>query len=384
MRRTRCRMGHPGADKDHRGKHESSIHDHTSPHTERESVFVGFIPERNHIKWRVGVCGGCGHQMVSATELIGGIAMALFKAVYLLFAALFMLVLLPGKIVTQCIRPRNEKSFISIFITGASSGLGAELAKQYARPGVTLTLTARRESKLAEVAAECERRGADVRLEAVDVRDASAMAKALLTADTVRELDLVIANAGVHPLMAGAADAASILTETTGTVTETNVLGVCNTLVPIIESMQSRRRGQLVIISSLASYCPICDPAWVAYNASKMWTRCYGMGLRGALEPFGVGVTTVCPGYVDSEMVDAVLGAGVNPQAVRGVMPVGRAVRGIVAAVAANVGVFSFPASEVIGTTFVGYNILPPFAWNALMARFRITTGKTNSKLKAL
>ena len=72
--------------------------------------------------------------------------------------------------------------------------------------------------------------------------------------------------------------------------------------------------------------------------------------------------------------LDAVTAAGINEQAVRSVMPVDRAVRGIIHAIGVNRGVHAFPMTELIGTTLVGFNLLPPFALNAMVANFRLTT----------
>ena len=89
---------------------------------------------------------------------------------------------------------KNPKA---ILITGASSGIGAALAKVYAGPGVSLALTGRQEERLAAVAAQCRERGAAVTTAALDVTNPAALADWIAAMDQARPLDLVIANAGI-------------------------------------------------------------------------------------------------------------------------------------------------------------------------------------------
>src|SRR5271165_540852 len=91
----------------------------------------------------------------------------------------------------------------SILITGASSGIGAALARLYAAKGVALALGGRDAGRLAKVAADCRSAGAEVSEAIIDVTDLAAMEGWVAEADRLRPIDLVIANAGVS---AGTAD----------------------------------------------------------------------------------------------------------------------------------------------------------------------------------
>lgn len=331
----------------------------------------------------------------SPSELLGAILVSVYKLLILSVFTIGALVVLPFKAITWLLFPAKPTSFNSICITGASSGIGAELARQYAAPGVRLVLTARRVDRLEAVKDDCVARGAEVVICSVDVNDVEATSSALLAADDERPIDLLIANAGVHPyqlsshvdrvVSAAAAAAQSgqasgqapcrevmVLAATLAPVTDCNVCGVVNTVAPLLTRMQSRAQGQIVLTASVASYCAMTDHEWVAYHASKVWVRSFGMGLRGLLQPYGVGVTVLCPGLVASEMATSINSREtiIKNKAV----PTGVAVAAMRRAIGTNVGVHVMRehSSEMQGVYFLGYNVLPPFAFNAMMAGFRM------------
>ena len=186
-----------------------------------------------------------------------------------------------------------------ILITGASSGIGKALALAYAAPGVVLFLAGRDAVRLEAVAEICEQRGARVHPRVIDVTDRVGMAVWLAEVEMSASLDLVIANAGIsggtgHPEGEGAAQTREIFA--------VNVEGVLNTILPAIGPMRAKRSGQVVIISSLASFRGL--PTAPAYAASKAAVRVWGEGLRGWLAADGIGVSVVCPGFVKSHMTE--------------------------------------------------------------------------------
>jgi short-subunit dehydrogenase len=189
----------------------------------------------------------------------------------------------------------------SILITGASSGIGAALARRYARPGTHLALGARHPGRLATIAAECRQTGANVLEQSVDVTDREAMAAWIGTADRDAPLDLVIANAGTagQHLPHGP--------ERTRTIFAVNLDGVLNTIEPAETVMLARGRGHLALMSSLVSFYG--SPNSSAYCSSKAAVRLLGEGLRPRLAHSGILVTVICPGYVETPMT-----AGVRPR----------------------------------------------------------------------
>ena len=178
-----------------------------------------------------------------------------------------------------------------VVITGASSGLGAALARHYATPGRRLTLHGRDAERLDEVARACGTKGAEVRLLTADVLDRAAMATGLVEADATTPVDLLIANAGISGVSPDA-DATRIL--------QVNVQGVLNTVEPLVPRMQERGRGHIALVSSLAGFRGM--PQAPAYCASKAAVRVYGEGLRGRLLAHGIAVSVVCPGFVATPM----------------------------------------------------------------------------------
>src|SRR5690606_18853811 len=134
-----------------------------------------------------------------------------------------------------------------ILITGASSGIGASLAQAYAAPGIRLSLGGRDEKRLAAVAELCLAAGAEVSQAQLDVRDAEAMARWIEHEDSAVPLDLVIANAGISAGTGGSGETP----EQARRIFAVNCDGVVNTVLPAIDVMRRRRRGQIAIVSSV-------------------------------------------------------------------------------------------------------------------------------------
>ena len=220
----------------------------------------------------------------------------------------------------------------SILITGASSGLGAALARHYAAPGIRLALGGRDAARLEAVAAACREAGAEAATALVEVTDAAAVGGWVTRADGAAPLDLVIANAGVSGgTLGGAGESAAH----TRAIFEVNVGGVINTVLPAAALMRERRRGQIAIMSSLAGFRGL--PRAPAYAASKAAVRAWGEGLRGDLHGHGIGVSVVCPGFILTPMTNA------NKYSMPFLMDAGRAARIIARGLAGNRARIAFP-----------------------------------------
>jgi len=188
-------------------------------------------------------------------------------------------------------------SQLVICITGASSGIGAALSEYYARPGVVLALLARDLTELKSISERCLAKGAVVYEYLADVTDHDAMRKSAADLlDRVEYVDLVIANAGIR----GEEDADCQDTSIAEEIMRVNYFGVINTFSPFIRPMKARGRGQLAVISSIAAFRG--TPNSGAYSASKAAVNVWTESLRLRLAPFGIGLTTICMGFVNTAM----------------------------------------------------------------------------------
>jgi short-subunit dehydrogenase len=197
---------------------------------------------------------------------------------------------------TGAVEPRG-----AVLVTGASGAIGGALAAAYAAPGRVLVLHGRNEARLERVARECERRGAEVEARALDVRDASALARWLVNVASRRPIALAIVNAGaIHVLPPGAVEEPR---EEAERVMSVNVGASIATVAALLPHMRARGGGQIALVASLLAWFGL--PQAPAYCASKAALKIYGEALRAPLAREGIRVSVVLPGFVKSDMSDA-------------------------------------------------------------------------------
>lgn len=241
-----------------------------------------------------------------------------------------------------------------VFITGASSGIGAALARHYAGQGAQLGLAARNAGKLTALAVSLP---VPCHCYPLDVADAAALAAA--AADFIARAglpDIVIANAGVSvgTLTQEAADLPAFRR-----VFDTNVLGMVHAFQPFVAAMTARGSGRLAGVASVAGLRGL--PGAGAYSASKAATIAYLESLRVELRGSGVKVVTLAPGYIATPMT-----AG-NPYPMPFLMPVDAAARSMVRHIArgARFAVMPWP----MGIVAVLLRLLPRPLFDMLAAR---------------
>jgi NADP-dependent 3-hydroxy acid dehydrogenase YdfG len=186
---------------------------------------------------------------------------------------------------------------VRAIITGASSGIGAALAHELARRGWTLGLLARREDLLDALVHELPTKSVAL---PCDVTDAVAVHEAVKQGAEVLggPFDLAVANAGVgvpsHAAKFNLADAELM--------TRVNILGMFNLFDAVIPSMIERRVGRFAGIASIAGLRGL--PTSSVYSATKAAMQAFLEASRVDLIQYGVGVTTVNPGFVVTAMTE--------------------------------------------------------------------------------
>jgi len=183
-----------------------------------------------------------------------------------------------------------------VMITGASSGIGAALAREAARQGADVALLARREERLEALAREVEAAGRRALVLRADVTaDGDLEAAAARTREAFGRVDVVVANAGFS-----VAHGFSRLTlEDYRRQLETNVFGVLRTAFATIEDLKASR-GCLAVIGSVTGYVAL--PGTSPYAMSKAAVHALAESLHFELARHGVAVLKVVPGFVDSEI----------------------------------------------------------------------------------
>ena len=183
-----------------------------------------------------------------------------------------------------------------VLITGASSGIGAGLAREFVSQGASVALLARRAERLRTLAAEIRAAGGHALAIPCDVTREGDLERAVaLTVAGLGPIDVVVANAG----FAVAGPFKKLRLDDYRRQFETNLFGVLRTVYATIDELM-RSRGTLVIIGSVSGH--ISTPGNSPYAMSKHAVRAYAEALRVELAPQGVAVVLITPGFVDSEI----------------------------------------------------------------------------------
>ena len=183
-----------------------------------------------------------------------------------------------------------------VFITGASSGIGAALAVAFAREGADVALAARRVDRLRQVQDQVQALGRRARTIACDVtRDGELERAVSETHATLGTVAVCVANAGFGVV----GDAARLTLDDYRRQFETNVFGVLRTLYATLEDLR-RTRGRFVIVGSVSGH--LGTPGASAYAMSKFAVRGLAQSLDGELARDGISVVLVSPGFVESEI----------------------------------------------------------------------------------
>lgn len=201
-------------------------------------------------------------------------------------------------IVTKAAFPRllaRESALKTILITGASSGIGASLARAYADTDVTLFLWGRDAARLDAVAADCRAQGAAATTQVFDLREAAGFARLL---GSVPPPDIAIFNAG----LGGTApdDAFAESPETVQAIAEVNFTAPVVGANVMAGAMAARGAGHIVLVGSITESFPL--PMAPTYAATKAGLKMFAEALGIRMAKHGVNVTLVSPGFIDTPM----------------------------------------------------------------------------------
>ena len=184
-------------------------------------------------------------------------------------------------------------------VTGASAGIGVALARELARHGANLVLTARRQERLDQLSAELTRAGVAIRTLVADLNDPAAPQQIFdATVGSGMTIDILINNAGLG--MFGAFHTNPLEQELS------QIRVNCEAMVRLarlfVPPMVERRRGWVLVTASTASFQPV--PYISTYAATKAFDRFFALGLAQEVARFGVRVTALCPGPTESEFFE--------------------------------------------------------------------------------
>jgi short-subunit dehydrogenase len=186
-----------------------------------------------------------------------------------------------------------------VLITGASAGIGAELARVFAKHGHKLALVARSEDKLKALAAELKSEfGTDAIVISADLSSAKGVSGLVAALDKRKEeIDILVNNAGV--LEVGAF--CDTPTQEIMTLVNLNVAALTQLTSLLLPRMVERKFGRVLNVASLAAFQPL--PTMAAYAASKSYVLFLTEALSEELRGTGVKISALCPGLTDTSMV---------------------------------------------------------------------------------
>lgn len=188
-------------------------------------------------------------------------------------------------------------------VTGASAGIGVALARELARRGAKLILTARRKDRLESLAAEFAAQGVETRIVVADLNDPAAPQR-IYDATQDLAVDILVNNAGLGQY--GHFETGQ--PEQEFSMVRVNCEAVVRLSRLFVPRMIERRRGWVLVVASTASFQPL--PYLATYAATKVFDRFFALGLAEELAQYGIKVAALCPGTTESEFFE-VAGASI-------------------------------------------------------------------------
>lgn len=235
-----------------------------------------------------------------------------------------------------------------ILITGASRGLGAMLAIQCAeRYGnrLKLSLIARDLDALGKVKTECEKLRAEVTVYSQDLNEIAACEKLIEQIDQSESIEIAILNCGITQMAEQTLEPVDKLE----LLLRTNLISTASLATIIANKMLLRKRGQIAFINSISAFRGL--PLTPGYCASKAGLKAFSDSLRGKLEPQGLHITSIHPGFIDTGMTQGFKGPRPSMVSTEKIAPK------IINAIEKQRAVFIYPPGLGLGQKML--NLLP-------------------------
>ncbi len=194
----------------------------------------------------------------------------------------------------------------NVWITGASSGIGEALAREFASRGARVLLSARNRGELERVAKSIGERASVLPLDLEDVGSLAEKAEAALA--LMGHIDVMVHNGGISQRSLAADTSLSVVER----LMRVNFLGAVGLTLALLPSMRARRGGHFVVVTSLVGV--FGTPLRSGYSASKHALHGYFDSLRAEHAKDGLGVTIVCPGFINTNVSKSALTADGSPQ----------------------------------------------------------------------
>jgi short-subunit dehydrogenase len=192
-------------------------------------------------------------------------------------------------------------------ITGASSGIGEAFARIFAAEGFDLVLTARREEKLQELAANMPTATKITVLPGDLSTSAGITAFFESVSSQSLEIDVLVNNAG----MMVEEEFANLITEQIERTITLNITALTQLIHHFLPAMKARKSGRILNVASVAAFHPV--PGMDIYAATKAYVLSFSEALAENLRDTGISVTALCPGLTDTDMVDPSLAGAMPP-----------------------------------------------------------------------
>jgi short-subunit dehydrogenase len=239
-----------------------------------------------------------------------------------------------------------------VWITGASSGIGEAIITPLTARGARVAISARRAERLAEIASTWQARGKDVRAFPLDVTDLDAVRRTVAAIEQAfGGIDLAVLNAGSHLPGANRTFDGQQFADNMAL----NYLGVVNGIDAALPGMLSRGQGHIAGVASAAGFRAV--PTAAAYGASKAAVIHLLDSIRFELEPKGITVTVVNPGFVKTPLTDR------NRFPMPFLMPVDRAAEALVKGLEARRREVHFPKIFTWTLKFLRILPYPVYQW---------------------